>query len=170
MPVQSAEFALADEEATARLGQALARAVEGNAPAVARSGLVVALAGDLGAGKTSVVRAMLRALGVTGTVRSPTFTLVEPYVVSSLNFYHFDFYRLADPEEFSFAGFRDMFGPASVCLIEWPDKAAGHLPTADLRIALRVVGDGRQASLTAATELGAACLERITTEMAQRSA
>ena len=170
MPVHSSEFALADENATARLGRALARAVESNAPAIARAGLVVALAGDLGAGKTSVVRSMLRALGVTGTVRSPTFTLVEPYVVSSLNFYHFDFYRLADPEEFSFAGFRDMFGPASVCLIEWPDKAAGHLPTADLRIALRVVGEGRQASLTAATELGAACLERITTEMARRAA
>jgi len=170
MPVDSSEFALADESATARLGEALARAVESNAPAIARTGLVVALAGDLGAGKTSVVRAMLRALGVTGTVRSPTFTLVEPYVVSSLNFYHFDFYRLADPEEFSFAGFRDMFGPASVCLIEWPDKAAGSLPQADLRIALRVAGEGRHASVAAATELGAACLQRITTEMARRAA
>jgi len=170
MPVHSSEFALADESATARLGEALARAVESNTPAIARTGLVVALAGDLGAGKTSVVRAMLRALGVTGTVRSPTFTLVEPYVVSSLNFYHFDFYRLADPEEFSFAGFRDMFGPASVCLIEWPDKAAGSLPQADLRIALRVAGEGRHASVAAATELGAACLQRMTTEMARRAA
>jgi tRNA threonylcarbamoyladenosine biosynthesis protein TsaE len=170
MTIQSAEFALADERATARLGEALARAIRTMVPAIARHGLVVALAGDLGAGKTSVVRAMLRALGVTGAVRSPTFTLVEPYVVSSLNFYHFDFYRLADPEEFSFAGFRDMFGPASVCLIEWPDKAAGHLPQADLRIALRVADEGRQASLTAATELGTACLESITAEMARHRA
>lgn len=170
MPIQSAEFALADERATARLGQALARAVEGNAAAISRAGLIVALAGDLGAGKTSVVRAMLRALGVTGSVRSPTFTLVEPYVVSSLNFYHFDFYRLADPEEFSFAGLREMFGPAAVCLIEWADKAAGHLPTADLRIDLHVIDEGRQASVTAATELGAACLGRITTEMARYAA
>jgi tRNA threonylcarbamoyladenosine biosynthesis protein TsaE len=170
MPIPSSEFALADEAATARLGAALARAIEGEAAPIGANGLVVALAGDLGAGKTSVVRAMLRALGVTGAVRSPTFTLVEPYVVSSLNFYHFDFYRLADPEEFSFAGFREMFGPASVCLIEWPDKAAGHLPEADLRIALRVAGEGRHASLTAATELGAACLDRITTEMARRAA
>ncbi|MBK9244868.1 MAG: tRNA (adenosine(37)-N6)-threonylcarbamoyltransferase complex ATPase subunit type 1 TsaE [Burkholderiales bacterium] len=130
----------------------------------------MALAGDLGTGKTSVVRAMLRALGVAGPVRSPTFTLVEPYVVSSLNFYHFDFYRLGDPEEFSFAGFREMFGKSSVCLIEWPDKAAGHLPTADLRIALRLAGEVRHASLTAATELGAACLHRITTEMASPAA
>ena len=170
MPNQSSEFALADEDATTRLGAALARAIESNAGAVAQHGLVVALAGDLGAGKTTVVRAMLRALGVTGAVRSPTFTLVEPYVVSSLNFYHFDFYRLADPEEFCFAGFRDMFGKASVCLIEWPDKAAGHLPQADLRIALRVADEGRQASLTAATELGTACLASITAEMARRAA
>jgi tRNA threonylcarbamoyladenosine biosynthesis protein TsaE len=170
MVIQFAEFALADEHATARLGEALARAVEGNAPAIARQGLIVALAGDLGAGKTSVVRAMLRALGVTGAVKSPTFTLVEPYVVSSLNFYHFDFYRLADPEEFSFAGFRDMFGPASVCLIEWPDRAAGHVPAADLRIALRVADEGRHAGVTAATELGAACLKRITMEMARPAA
>jgi tRNA threonylcarbamoyladenosine biosynthesis protein TsaE len=170
MPVQSAEFALADEDATARLGQALARAVQGAAPAIARQGLVVALSGDLGAGKTSVVRAMLRTLGVTGTVRSPTFTLVEPYVVSSLNFYHFDFYRLVDPEEFSSAGFRDMFGPASVCLVEWPDRAAGSLPAADLRIALRVADLGRQATVMAATELGDACLQRIAIEMARHAA
>jgi len=166
VPIRSSEFALADERATARLGAALARAIEGQAPAIARRGLVVALAGDLGAGKTSVVRAALRALGITGTVRSPTFTLVEPYVVSSLNFYHFDFYRLADPQEFSLAGFRDMFGPAAVCLIEWPERAGGRLPQADLRIALRVAGQGRDASLTAATELGAACLDRIAAEMA----
>lgn len=170
MPIRSAEFALADESATARLGVALARAIESHAAAITEHGLVVALAGDLGTGKTSVVRAMLRALGVTGAVRSPTFTLVEPYVVSSLNFYHFDFYRLADPEEFSFAGFRDMFGKSSVCLVEWPDKAAGHLPAADLRITLQVAGAGRHASLTAATERGAACLDRITTEMAGRRA
>jgi tRNA threonylcarbamoyladenosine biosynthesis protein TsaE len=170
MPLQRSEFALADENATARLGAALARAIEAEAAAIAAHGLVVALAGDLGAGKTSVVRAMLRALGVTGAIKSPTFTLVEPYVVSSLDFYHFDFYRLADPEEFSFTGFREMFGPAAVCLIEWPDKAAGHLPTADLRIALRVAGEGRHASITAATELGATCLHRMTTEMARHAA
>lgn len=170
MPIRPSEFALADEGATARLGAALAHAITVERGAIAASGLVVALSGELGTGKTSVVRAMLRALGVTGAVRSPTFTLLEPYVVSSLNFYHFDFYRLADPEEFSLAGFRDMFGPAAVCLIEWPDKAAGHLPTADLRIALRPAGPGRHASLTAATQLGAACLHRITTEMAATAA
>lgn len=169
MPNPSAEFALADESATTRLGAALARAIESEAGSIARQGLVVGFAGDLGAGKTSMVRAMLRALGVAGVVRSPTFTLVEPYVVSSLNFYHFDFYRLTDPEEFSFAGFREMFGSSSVCLIEWPDKVAGHLPAADLRITLQVAGDGRHARLAAATALGAACLDRIGKEMATQA-
>ena len=164
------EFALVDEGATARLGVALAHAIESNAAEIAERGLVVALAGDLGTGKTSLVRATLRALGVTGAIKSPTFTLVEPYVVSSLNFYHFDFYRLADPEEFSFTGFREMFGPGAVCLIEWPDKVGSRLPRADLRFALRVHGRGRHASLTAATELGASCLQRITTEMAGNAA
>lgn len=170
MQARCTEFALADERATARLGAALARAIEGEQPSIGPQGLVVALSGDLGAGKTSVVRGMLRALGVAGPVRSPTFTLVEPYVVSSLNFYHFDFYRLGNPEEFSFAGFREMFGKGSVCLIEWPENAGRHLPEADLRIALRLAGAGRHATLTAATELGAACLHRITTEMARPAA
>jgi tRNA threonylcarbamoyladenosine biosynthesis protein TsaE len=166
MTLSAVEFALPDAGATARLGAALAHAIVTRTAAVVDVGLVVALAGDLGAGKTSIVRAMLRALGVTGTVRSPTFTLVEPYVVSSLNFYHFDFYRLTDSGEFASAGFREMFGPGAVCLIEWPDKVAGHLPAADLRIALTVVDEGRHARITAATELGAACLQNIAKEMA----
>ena len=137
--------------------------------AISAQGLVLALSGELGAGKTSVVRAALRALGVPGAIKSPSFALVEPYVVSSLNFYHFDFYRLADPAEFSIAGFRDMFGPGAVCLIEWPEKAGRNLPVADLRIAMQVVDEGRQAVLTAATELGATCLQRITAEMASHT-
>lgn len=170
MPFPTAEFALPDESATARLGAALAHAIEHEEATVAGNGLVVALAGDLGTGKTSIVRAMLRALGVTGAVRSPTFTLVEPYVVSSLDFYHFDFYRLADPEEFASAGFREMFGPRTVCLIEWPEKAVGRLPAADLQIALQVEDKGRWARLTAATELGGACLQQIAREMASGTA
>jgi tRNA threonylcarbamoyladenosine biosynthesis protein TsaE len=165
-----AEFALADERATAALGAALARAIEAAQAAIRAQGLVVGLSGDLGAGKTSLIRATLRALGVTGAVKSPTFTLVEPYVVSSLNFYHFDFYRFADPEEFSSAGFREMFGPGVICAVEWPEKAGSRLPTVDLRIALSVVGEGRHASLTATTQLGATCLQRITTEMAAPAA
>jgi len=166
----TAEFPLPTEPATLRLGAALARALDAEAAAIAEHGFVIALSGELGTGKTSLVRATLRALGVTGAVKSPTFTLLEPYVVSSLNFYHFDFYRLADPAEYAAAGFRDMFGPAAVCLIEWPERAGRYLPAADLRIALRVADEGRHASITAAGELGARCLQRIRTEMDLRAA
>ncbi len=162
------EFALADESATARLGAALAHAIVAEIDGVREHGLVVLLSGDLGAGKTSLVRAALRALGVDGPVRSPTFTLVEPYVVSSLNFYHFDFYRLADPQEFALAGFREMFGEAAVCLVEWPEKADGYLPPGDLCVTMRVEGNGRHATVAAASELGTACLQRIAAEMKQR--
>lgn len=161
----TAEFTLVDEGETARLGVALARGIAADAGAISAQGLVISLSGELGAGKTSVVRAALRALGITGPIKSPSFALLEPYVVSSLNFYHFDFYRLADPAEFALAGFRDMFGPGAVCLIEWPEKAGRHLPAADVRITLQVVEAGRHAVLTAATELGARCLQRTRTEM-----
>ncbi len=165
----TAEFALPDEGETARLGAAIARAIASAGAAISMTGLVISLSGELGAGKTSVVRAALRALGVTGAIKSPSFALVEPYVVSRLNFYHFDFYRLADSAEFASAGFRELFGPAAVCLIEWPEKA-GLLSAADVRITLQVAGDGRHAVLTAATELGATCLERIEREMEHRIA
>jgi tRNA threonylcarbamoyladenosine biosynthesis protein TsaE len=161
----TAEYALPDEQATGRLGTALARAIDGESASIRAQGLVIALSGELGAGKTSLVRAALRALGVTGAIKSPSFALLEPYVVSSLNFYHFDFYRLADSAEFSAAGFRDMFGPAAICVIEWPEKAGRQSPAADLRIALQVADEGRHAVLTAASELGATCLQRIRTEM-----
>jgi tRNA threonylcarbamoyladenosine biosynthesis protein TsaE len=166
----TAEFALPDERATGRLGAALARAIGSEAAAIRTQGLVIALSGELGAGKTSLVRAALRAFGVTGPIKSPSFALVEPYVVSRLDFYHFDFYRLADPAEFAAAGFRDMFGPGAVCVIEWPEKAGPHLPATDLHITLRVIDEGRHAVLEAAGELGATCLQRIGKEMGMRAA
>ena len=165
----TAEFALADERETGRLGAALAHAIEAATPAIRARGLVVALSGDLGTGKTALVRATLRTLGVGGAIKSPSYALVEPYVVSSLNFYHFDFYRLAKADEFPSAGFRDLFGPAAVCLIEWPEKAGRHLPQPDLKVELRVDGEGRRAVLAAATELGATCLRDVTTKMADTS-
>jgi tRNA threonylcarbamoyladenosine biosynthesis protein TsaE len=161
---------------TDRLGRALAEACREHAGALRACGLQVNLSGDLGSGKTALVRAWLRALGVTGPVRSPSFTVLEPYVVSlhqspaagrpgveaqsvsSLDFYHFDFYRFADPREFSI-GFRDLFGAGSICAIEWPEKAVGELPDPDLAIRLTVEGDGRRGELTASSELGRACLE-----------
>lgn len=150
---------LADTAATEALGAQLGRAL---AP-----GLCVFLEGDLGAGKTTLVRGMLRALGHSGKVKSPTFTLLEPYAISSLNFplYHFDFYRFTHPDEFIEAGLDEYFGQtgeaAGVCLVEWPDKAGGHLPRPDLRIALAVVGEARRAQFFACSEGGRACLSRL---------
>jgi tRNA threonylcarbamoyladenosine biosynthesis protein TsaE len=151
-------FTLPDAQATSLLGQALAHAVHSHLDDIRAHGLQLNLSGDLGAGKTALVRGMLKALGVAGPVKSPTFALLEPYSVSSLDFHHFDFYRFADPNEFGSSGFRDLFGPGRICAIEWPERAGPRLPTADLSIALSVDGDGRTASITAASQLGQACL------------
>lgn len=137
---------LADENATLALGAALAPALQ--------PGLVVTLRGELGAGKTTLVRGLLRALGYAGRVKSPTYTLVELYTVSSLDLYHFDFYRFHDPSEWTHAGFRDMFNGRGICLIEWPERAEGQLPPADLDIALEVTEPGRAATLTALSPAG----------------
>ena len=123
-------------------------------------GTVIYLIGELGAGKTTLARGLLRGLGYEGKVKSPTFTLVEVYEVSRLYLYHFDFYRFSDPRELGEAGFREYFNPQSVCLVEWPDKAAG-LPAADLRIVLLVAGSGRNVSIFADSEVGASCLKRL---------
>ena len=119
------------------------------------------LRGDLGSGKTTLVRGLLRALGYEGRVKSPTYALVELYTVSRLDFYHFDFYRFNDPEEWRDAGFREYFNHTSVCLVEWPEKAAGLLPDADLDVAFEFVGDGRDLSVSAGTQSGKACLNRL---------
>src|SRR5436190_2239751 len=119
---------LPDESDTLAFGAALA-------PALA-PGLVIYLSGELGAGKTTLARGVLRGLGHAGKVKSPSYTLVEPYTFSRLYLYHFDFYRFTDPRELGEAGFREYFNPASVCLVEWPEKAAGVVSPADLRITL----------------------------------
>jgi len=154
-------FALADDAATARLGAALAQAIEANADAIARCGLVIALSGELGSGKTALVRAALRRLGVTGLVRSPTFSLLELYSISRLNFYHFDFYRFSDAAEFAAAGFRDFFGPAAVCAIEWPERAGEQAFTTDLLIRMQVADSGRIADIDALTQVGQDCLNGL---------
>jgi tRNA threonylcarbamoyladenosine biosynthesis protein TsaE len=143
-----------DEAATLALGAALAAAIE--------PGLVIYLQGDLGAGKTTLTRGFLAALGHSGRVKSPTYTLVESYPLPRLTAHHFDLYRFADPDEWEDAGFRDYFDADSVCLVEWPDKAAGLLPTADLVVELDVAGDGRTFVLSANSEHGTTCLSRIT--------
>jgi tRNA threonylcarbamoyladenosine biosynthesis protein TsaE len=145
---------LADEAATLALGRALAPAL--------KPGTVVWLDGELGAGKTTLARALLCSLGHAGPVKSPTYTLVEVYVVSSLYLYHFDFYRLMDPQEFLDAGLDEYFRDDAVCLVEWPDKAAGCVPPADLAIRLRfpdgAASSRRIADLLAHSERGCQCL------------
>ena len=137
---------LPDEAATARLGAALAPR--------ARPGSVLFLRGDLGAGKTTLVRGLLRTLGYAGRVKSPTYGLLELYPLSRLNLYHFDFYRVKDRSEWESSEFRDYFNPESVCLVEWPERAAGALPRPDLEVGLDFAGTARCATLTAGSEAG----------------
>jgi tRNA threonylcarbamoyladenosine biosynthesis protein TsaE len=144
---------LSDEAATCALGARLARAIV--------PGLSIYLRGELGSGKTTLARGLLRGLGYAGRVKSPTYTLVELYPISRLNLYHFDFYRFKDPKEWRDAGFGEYFNGASVCLVEWPEKAAGLLPVADLDIAFEFASDGRDLSIRAGTESGKACLNRL---------
>jgi tRNA threonylcarbamoyladenosine biosynthesis protein TsaE len=164
-------FALADEAATSAFGARFADAIDhvrraASEPAASSKfqGLQVQLLGDLGAGKTTLVRATLRALGHTGRVRSPTYTLVEPYAVErpdgELELYHFDLYRFTDPAEWADAGFREYFDSGAICLVEWPQRAGTLLGIPDLVFSLDVEGDGRLLIARAYSESGKACLER----------
>ncbi|NBT56179.1 MAG: tRNA (adenosine(37)-N6)-threonylcarbamoyltransferase complex ATPase subunit type 1 TsaE [Betaproteobacteria bacterium] len=145
-----------DEVAT----QAFATALAGQ-PGLGQA--VIELRGELGAGKTTLVRHLLRALGVQGRVKSPTYAVVEPYELAGLSIWHFDFYRLNDPREWEDAGFRDIFAGPGLKLAEWPEKAAGHMPAADLMISLTVREDEtREVRLTAQSPLGAKLLSAIT--------
>lgn len=139
--------------------QAFAAALAGE-PGLAQA--VIELRGELGAGKTTLVRHLLRALGVQGRVKSPTYAVVEPYELPGLSIWHFDFYRLNDPREWEDAGFRDIFASPGLKLAEWPDKAAGYMPTADLVINLTVREDEiREVRLTAQSPLGVMLLSDI---------
>lgn len=115
----------------------------------------IALHGDLGAGKTTLVRHLLRAMGVSGRIKSPTYAVVEPYTLPDLAVWHFDFYRFNDPQEWEDAGFRDLFASPGLKLVEWPDKAATCLPTPDLTVQLLVSEEGiRQVTFNAHSEIG----------------
>lgn len=141
MTTETVEITLADDEATVALGRRLAELV---APP-----LLVFLEGDLGAGKTTLSRGLLQGLGHRGAVKSPTYTLVEPYSLPAFPAYHFDLYRLSDPEELEYLGFRDYLEADALVLVEWPSRGRGLLPSPDLQIELRVAGDGRVARLSA---------------------
>ena len=134
---------LADAQATESLGAGLAAAI----PSVGVDGLVVHLHGDLGAGKTTLVRGLLRRLGVTGVVRSPTYTLVEPYQAGAITGVHVDLYRLRDPNDMEDLGLRDYLGPGTVLMIEWPEQGGAQTPPADLNIDIDYAGEARRASL-----------------------
>ena len=147
------ELSLPDEAATLRLGEACA--------AGARPGLALYLRGELGAGKTTLVRGLLRGLGYQGRVKSPTYTLVEPYVDLRLNLYHFDFYRFKDRSEWLSSGFREHFNPESLCIVEWPERAGDLIAPPDLEIELRYAGEARRAALEARSPAGEAWLASV---------
>ena len=125
---------------------------------ILRPGLIIFLKGDLGTGKTTLARGILRGLGYEGKVKSPTYNLVELYKISRLYFYHFDFYRFTDPIEWEEAGFREYFNENSICLVEWPEKAEKLLPIADVQISFTIIGTGRNIEIQAGTEVGGQCL------------
>ena len=137
------------EEDTEALGRTLASTL--------RPGLQIWLQGNLGMGKTTLTRGVLRGLGYEGRVKSPTYTLIEPYVVSRLDLYHFDFYRFNSPEEYLDAGLDEYFAGQGVCLVEWPEKAVPYLPSPDLEVSLSPAADGRIAVIRSNTEAGQTC-------------
>ncbi|MFK7976591.1 MAG: tRNA (adenosine(37)-N6)-threonylcarbamoyltransferase complex ATPase subunit type 1 TsaE [Halioglobus sp.] len=153
MTLSELTFCAADESAMVALG--------GDLAAVSRAGLVVFLQGDLGMGKTTFTRGFIHSLGHSGAVKSPTYTLVEPYEFNDLKVFHFDLYRLGHPEELEFMGIRDYFGDFSVCLVEWPERGLGALPAADLVISIGKDGSGRALGYTARSEQGRAVLAAL---------
>jgi len=156
--MQQLDAYLEDEDATRALGGALAQ--------VLVPGLTLHLHGDLGAGKTALTRALLHAAGYVGPVKSPTYTLAEPYTVllnkEAVEIIHFDLYRLSSPDEFLDAGFREYFNHGNICIVEWPEKAGAVLPAPDLKIVLAVSGQGRDVQLHALSDQGIQCLNRLT--------
>ena len=145
---------LQDEAATLSFARRLARHVGG--------GQTLFLHGNLGAGKTTLSRGLITALGHTGTVKSPTYTLVEPYQLADVTVYHFDLYRLRDAEELEFMGIRDYFRNDTLCLIEWPGQGGGYLPVADLDIHLEFQSEHRHVTVSANTPAGASIIKAIT--------
>ncbi len=155
MSSDTVNLVLPNEQAQVMFGEKLGRACAG--------GGVIFLHGTLGMGKTTMTRGVLTAYGHNGAVKSPTYTLVEPYETDTALVYHFDLYRLADPEELEYMGIRDYFDDQALCIIEWPDRGEGVLPVPDIQLTLTKQGDGRAATLIADTAKGAEILAQLRT-------
>lgn len=165
------QIQLEDEAATLRFGSELARATfsdpttdstdiaEGTG--VPTIGGVIHLHGDLGAGKTTLTRGLMRGYGYRGAVKSPTYTIVEPYEFERCRIYHFDLYRLLDPEEVEYLGAEDYFSPSNLCLVEWAEKGVGIVPDADLRIDIESDGTGRLLKCQSMSDKGAKIAKRL---------
>lgn len=149
---------LTDEQATLKFGAHFARFLQ--------PGLTLFLHGDLGAGKTTLVRGVLRGFGFQGRVKSPTYTLVESYSISSLYLHHFDLYRFKNEQEWLDAGFNEMFNDATICFIEWPERAVNLMPAANVEIYLSVDGDGRRIELVSSTIDVTACIDQWASALA----
>ncbi len=147
------DVALETEGDTIRLGEMLSHCLQGRGR--------VYLQGGLGAGKTTLCRGILRAMGYTGAVKSPTFTLVEPYSFEGGQVFHFDLYRLNDPDELEYIGIEDYFAGQDLCLVEWPEKARDILPASDLDLELLIEGKSRRAGITARSVFGSEVLENL---------
>jgi tRNA threonylcarbamoyladenosine biosynthesis protein TsaE len=151
-------FQLQGEDAMVHFGVELAASISGH---MKNGGVVVFLEGDLGMGKTTLSRGVLNGLGHNGAVKSPTYTLVEPYELDGIIVYHFDLYRLGDPEELEYMGIRDYFDSDNLCLVEWAEKGAGFLPPPDLVFRLSMIDDGRDVEVVGNTSRGAQILDSL---------
>jgi tRNA threonylcarbamoyladenosine biosynthesis protein TsaE len=153
MSLQKMELVVLDPNAMEKVGRRLYLA--------SPDGLILYLSGELGAGKTTLVRGFLRAMNFVGTVKSPTYTLVEPYEIAEKKVYHFDFYRLNSPEELEYMGIRDYFHGGAYCLVEWPQKAYPLLPTADLHLGIKMKDNERLLTVDSLSDRGQDVLQKL---------